>query len=63
MIKLKSSALFENMSGSQFYFTVQKNNNVMINYSFEIPHNLSPNNLSDYSHHAGVAIGQSGKCG
>lgn len=39
-------------------FTVQKTNNVMIYYSLEIPHNLS-----DYPHHAVVAIGQSGKYG
>lgn len=37
MIELKSSAPFANVSGSQLYFTVQKNNNVMIDYSFGIP--------------------------
>lgn len=48
--ELKSSALFANVTGSQFHFTVQKNINVMISDSFGIPHALS-----HYPHRAGVA--------
>lgn len=54
---LKSSALFADISGSQLYFIVQKNNNVMMDSSFGIPRNLSA-----YSHHAGVANRTIRKC-
>lgn len=53
---IKSSVLFAIEMWVAHNFTIQ-NNNVMNNYPSGIFHNLSP-----YSHHAGVAIGQSGKC-